>query len=80
MADEERMSAMRASAREHCGRYLLPRRFSKPLHDDFKTDTDKQWDAAEALVNRGEARWISGTSRLHPGIEFVGHLHGLDEG
>jgi hypothetical protein len=67
---EERMEKMRTSAREHEGRYLLRRRFRRPEPYDLKSDTDKDWDAAEALVDRGEARWISRYSTLHPGIEF----------
>ncbi len=69
MANEERMNKIRASAREHEGRYLLPRRFTKPLLDEWKTDTDLEWDACEELVQCGDAKWLR-NSTLSPCIVF----------
>jgi hypothetical protein len=71
MTNEERISRIKDSASRHSGRFLLPHRFTRPIADEFKTETDHDYDACEQLVNRGEARWISGYSNLSPGIEFT---------
>ena len=60
------------SARAHNGRFLLRVRHRRPEIHACKTDADLEWEAAEALVHSGRARWISPYSSMHPGIELTG--------
>ena len=56
-------------AREHKGRFLLPRRYrGAPLCGDL-SETDHQYDACQRLVDRREARWLTGN--MAPGIELL---------
>jgi hypothetical protein len=52
-------------AKAHGNRYLLRRRFRR-----FGVTTE--WNAAEALVMSGHARWIPNYSNYAPGIELTG--------
>ena len=59
-------------ANERDGRYLLPKRWRKPMPFEEKDHRDHLHDACEALVDSGHARWIPGWSNLAPGIELTG--------
>jgi hypothetical protein len=54
------------------GRYLLPKRYSRPLFDEDKEERDHQYDACETLVQSGHARWIPSWSNMAPGVELTG--------
>lgn len=53
------------AAKDHAGRYLLPRRFRKDQHADL-------YQAAEWLVEHQYARWVNWGSSFAPGIVLTG--------
>jgi hypothetical protein len=70
MTDEDRIARIRATAAEHNGFYLLPHRYGGVSSILPKTETDLDYDACAALVNRREARWLRADVK-GPGIEIV---------
>lgn len=66
-ADEIRKIAI-----DHCGRYLMRRRFERRGGYPYgPTELDLEIRACKLLVSQREARWISGLSNMAPGIELV---------
>ena len=57
---------MIAEAKSHNGRFLLRHRYSR-----IATEEDPLWQTAKRLVEKRQARWISGN--LWPGIELTGN-------
>ncbi len=55
----ERGKEILKTAREHDGRYYIPRL------------DDKAKDECQELVNAGVATWVSGFSRAHPAIDLT---------
>jgi hypothetical protein len=58
-------------ASRHEGRYLLPERMDRrPVGTVPDPDeNERNWEACRALVENGEARWMTG--ELAPGIELA---------
>ena len=52
---------------EHSGRYLLPRRYSKG-----NREVDELYDACEALIDSGHAKWLPSYASSAPGIVLTG--------
>lgn len=65
--DETEAKKMWDAAREHDGRYLLPRRYT--MNDPEKNVAYK---TADWLVSMRYARWIPWGSSFAPGIELTG--------
>jgi hypothetical protein len=65
--NEGRLDRIRESARlSESGQFLLPRRSSYLSYGNSEKDRD--WEACEELVHRGEATWLSASSTHYPGI------------
>jgi hypothetical protein len=59
--NEGRLDRIRQSARlSESGQFLLPRRSSFLSYGNSEKDRD--WEACEELVHRGEATWLSASS------------------
>jgi len=68
--DAELEAHIMRQAREHDGRYLLRNRYRS--HSP-PSDLDRQYEACERIVDRGNARWIPRSSSMAPGIEILEH-------
>ena len=67
---DERLDRIRATAAEHDGRFMLPRRLWKDPLDTTMSEVDLDYDACYVLIDKGEARWIA-PYHGGPGIQIV---------
>lgn len=70
MGDLRKSTFERAAS--YGGKLLLPRRIGLPIRPliDTPTELDREYEACEALVVSGHARWMQG--RPGPGIYLTG--------
>jgi hypothetical protein len=62
---------MYLDAKAHNDRYLLPRRPYRRLYGP-PSGLDRKWEAADALVAGGYARWLPSWALSHPGLLLTG--------